>query len=186
MSTPADLSAFPAFYELPPSTSPPSSSDDDNVWYLLAQIKENMTLTKPTLIVTDRKGVDFAVTFDDAVDLKARGFKKGHTLVAPRATREDREEGKKAIVRIQRGCGGDVKKVIPGGLEQVSELAFLLAGGEIGQKCAACGSTEGTLSKCTGCATAAYCSKTCQVKGWSEMGHKSNCKVIRSIKDIWG
>ncbi|KAI5925106.1 hypothetical protein F4810DRAFT_708908 [Camillea tinctor] len=178
------LSAFPAFYELPPSSAP--SSSDEDTWYLLAQIKENMTLTKPTLIVTDRKGVDFAVTFDDALDLKARGFRKGRTLVAPRATREDREEGKKAIVRIGRGCAGDVK-VIPGGLEQVSELAFLLAGSDgLGQKCAACGATEGSLSKCTGCATAAYCSKDCQVKGWSELGHKSNCKVIRSIRDIWG
>ncbi|KAI1495418.1 hypothetical protein F5X99DRAFT_403638 [Biscogniauxia marginata] len=189
-----DLAAFPAFYELPPalpSASSPSSGYSDGgdlTWFLLAQIKENMTLTKPTLIVTDRKGVDFAVTFEDdpgVVDLKGRGFRKGHTLVAARATRTDREEGKKAIVRIERGCGGDVK-VIPGSLERVFELGLVLDGDDVGRKCAACGNDAGSLSRCTGCGTAAYCSKSCQVKGWGDMGHKSNCKVLRSIKDIWG
>jgi hypothetical protein len=25
----------------------------------------------------------------------------------------------------------------------------------------------------------------CQVKGWNEMGHKADCKVIKAIRAIW-
>ncbi|KAI1370495.1 hypothetical protein F4677DRAFT_465096 [Hypoxylon crocopeplum] len=187
---------FPSFHELP-SSSPPSASADN--WFLLAQIKEDMTITKPTLIVRDRAGVDFAVTFDDG-DHRGLGgggagkarFRKGHTLVVPRATRTDREDGKKAVVRVPEGRGKETR-VVPGSLEQVLELGGVVAGIEEGEgegkKCAACGEVgsegEGALMKCTGCGVAAYCSKACQVRGWREMGHKSNCKVIKAIKEIW-
>lgn len=158
-----------------------------------------MTITKTTLVVRDRAGVDFAVTFDDGDHrgLPSNGneplrFRKGHTLVVPRATRTDREgEGKKAVVRVPAGQSGGVR-VVPGGLEQVLELGQVLAAGEEGvakKKCAACGEAEEDdgkpLLRCTGCGAAAYCSKACQVRGWSELGHKSNCKVVKSIREIW-
>ncbi|CAJ2502275.1 Uu.00g096690.m01.CDS01 [Anthostomella pinea] len=184
-----DTTLFPAFYELPtPAASDiaaaPNSPDDTTSWYLLAQIKENMTLTKPTLICTDRRGMDFAITFEDTA-MSLRGFKKGHMLVVRRAARTERGEGKKAVVRVEAGRSGDAY-VIPGGLEQVFELGFLLDREGVGEKCAACEKMEGPLMKCTGCGIAAYCSKACQAKGWSEMLHKSNCKVLKSIKEIWG
>ncbi|KAI1081499.1 hypothetical protein F5B20DRAFT_536227 [Whalleya microplaca] len=174
-----DASVFPAFYELPTS---PEAAPGEN-WFLLAQIKENMTITKPTLIITDRTGLDFAIIFDDK-GLSLKGFKKGYTIVVPRATRTDREEGKKAIVKVEEGRGGEAK-VIPGTLAQVLELGQVIGIEGSGAKCAACGNVEGSPMRCTGCGTASYCSKACQVKGWSEMGHKSNCKVIKSIKEIW-
>ncbi|KAI0386931.1 hypothetical protein F5Y04DRAFT_242645 [Hypomontagnella monticulosa] len=198
-----DATIFPSFQELPSVSSLPSTSTSTPAWFLLAQIKEDMTITKPTLIVRDRAGVDFAVTFDDG-DHRGLGegrarFRKGHTLVVPRATRTDREEGKKAVVRVPAGASAGVR-VVPGSLEQVLELGVVVSaakeveegGGDGGsvKKCAACGKADGgepgrALMRCTGCGAAAYCSKACQVRGWSEMGHKANCKVIKSIKEIW-
>ncbi|KAI0907596.1 hypothetical protein F4823DRAFT_564651 [Ustulina deusta] len=180
----ADASQFPAFYELPAtSSSEPDGQSSERSWCLLAQIKENMTITKPTLIVTDRTGVDFALLFEDGISLKA--FRKGHTVAVPGARRTDREgEGKKAVVRVPAGRGAEVK-VVPGGLERVLELGVVLEGAEaMDQKCAACGKTEGAFMKCTGCGFAGYCGKDCQVKGWSEMDHKSNCKVLKALRDI--
>ncbi|KAI1418382.1 hypothetical protein F5Y13DRAFT_652 [Hypoxylon sp. FL1857] len=190
-----DSTLFPTFYELPAASSISTSSDEaQRDWFLLAQIKEDMTITKPTVIVRDRSGVEFAVTFDDG-DHRGMGlkFRKGHTLVVPRVVRTDRDEGKKAIVRVPEGQGAGVR-IVPGSLEQVLELGEVLGGIEgaeaqgQGKKCAACGGAEKegqALMRCTGCGAAAYCSKACQVRGWSEMGHKANCKVIRSIKEIW-
>ncbi|KAI1808890.1 hypothetical protein F4811DRAFT_566492 [Daldinia bambusicola] len=197
---------FPSFHELPsssaaatPSTAPAAGQ------FLLAQIKEDMTITKPTVIVRDRSGADFAVTFEDG-DHRGLGqgqggirFRKGHTLVVPRATRTDRGEGKQAIVRVPPGEGANVR-ILPAGLDQVFELGAVLDGIEgvgRGRKCAACGKEEeeekegeegegkNSLMRCTGCGVVAYCSKACQVRGWGGLGHKANCKVIRSIKEIW-
>ncbi|OTB10676.1 hypothetical protein K445DRAFT_16458 [Daldinia sp. EC12] len=190
----ADPALFPSFHELPSSSTPPSPAPTAD-WFLLAQIKEDMTITKPTVIVRDRSGADFAVTFEDG-DHRGLGqggirFRKGHTLVVPRATRTDRGEGKQAIVRVPSGEGANVR-ILPAGLDQVFEIGAVLDGIEgvgKGKKCAACGEeeegVEHQLMRCTGCGVVAYCSKACQVRGWSELGHKANCKVIRSIKEIW-
>ncbi|KAI1121386.1 hypothetical protein F5Y10DRAFT_256452 [Nemania abortiva] len=180
-SEPSAGTQFPTFYELPAAS--PQSDTEESTWWLLAQIKENMTITQPTLIATDQTGVDFALLFEDkGTSLKA--FRKGYTVAVPRARRTDREgEGKKAVVRVPAGRGADVK-VIPGSLERILELGTVIQGADVGQKCAACGSTESAVSKCTGCGFAAYCGKECQVKGWSEMDHKSNCKVLKAMRDI--
>jgi hypothetical protein len=105
-------SHYPTFYELPSASEESSPNDQSsNPWCLLAQIKENMTITKPTLIVTDRTGVDFALLFEDnRVSLK--GFRKGYTVAVPHARRTDREDegqGKKAVVRVPADRGADVK-----------------------------------------------------------------------------
>ncbi|KAI1140140.1 hypothetical protein F5Y05DRAFT_411200 [Hypoxylon sp. FL0543] len=203
-----DSTIFPTFQDLPPASSASSSNDQgERPWFLLAQIKEDMTITKPTAIVRDRSGAEFAVTFDDGdhrgvVGVPGLRLRKGHTLVVPRAARTDRGgEGKKAIVRVPAGRGADVR-VVPGSLERVLELGEVVDGmgrieaeeeGEDGRgkkKCAACGEAEREeegerLMRCTGCGAAAYCGKACQVRGWSEIGHKANCRVIRAIKEIW-
>lgn len=205
-----NFQTFPTFDELPSSSSSssPSSSTQSSPWFLLAQIKENMTITKPTLVVRDRSNTDFAVTFDDGDHHGLTGasgeklrFRKGHTLVVPGATRTDRGEGKKALVRVLEGKGREVK-VVPGSLEKVITLGAELDGSEDGEdgdrvvrKCAACGK-EGAkgedeeeggqkLMRCTGCGVVAYCSKECQVQGWNEKGHKADCKVLKGIKEIW-
>ncbi|KAK7917413.1 hypothetical protein PG985_011021 [Apiospora marii] len=187
-----DPAMFPAFYELPSDVeiaNAPAEGVEAAAWWMLAQVKVNMTLTKPTLIVTDRRGLDFAVTFEDSgMDLK--GYKKGYTMVVPRAQRTDREEGKKAVMRIEAGDCKSVQ-VIPAKMEHLLELGQvvdMMRGDEAEgkeQKCGACGKTDASLSKCTGCGTVRYCSKECQLKGWSELGHKSNCKSLKAIKTIW-
>ncbi|KAI1452840.1 hypothetical protein F4805DRAFT_462407 [Annulohypoxylon moriforme] len=197
---------FPTFNELPSSSSS-SSSAPQTPWFLVAQIKEDMTITKPTLVVRDRSNIDFAVTFDDGDHHglviggsggggKAR-FRKGHTLVVPCAERTDRGEGKKALVRVPEGKGRDVR-VLPASLEKVIALGVLVGeagGGDKKRECAACGKEGGEvggeaeggrkLMRCTGCGVVAYCSKECQVRGWNEMGHKSDCKALKAIKEIW-
>ena len=104
----SDSSLFPTFRELPPAAGDDATGNADaGGWSLLAQIKENMTITKPTLIATDRSGVDFAIIFDEP-GFSLKGFRKGYTLLVPAARRTDREElGKKAVVRVEAGrCGG--------------------------------------------------------------------------------
>ncbi|RYP44468.1 hypothetical protein DL768_009067 [Monosporascus sp. mg162] len=204
MSDFSDSAVFPPFGELPSAGASSTGTDGSTAststgttatgttkagsggWFLLAQVKEDMTITKPTLIVTDRAGVDFAVTFEDAgLNLRGDlGARKGYTLVVPGARRTDRE-GKKGVVRIEAGRGTLVRQVIPGSLERVLELGRVVGSETVGKQCAACGKTDSPLMRCKGCSTASYCSKACQVNGWSELGHKSNCKVLKSIREIW-
>lgn len=109
----SDPTLFPTFRELPAvantgnATTSTGSADGEGSWTLLAQIKENMTITKPTLIATDRSGVDFAIIFEEP-GFSLKGFRKGYTLLVPGARRTEREEvGKKAVVRVEQGlCGG--------------------------------------------------------------------------------
>lgn len=143
----ADTTAFRSFTGCPTE----GAATPDRAWWLLAQVKENMTITKPTLVATDRTGEDFALTFEDrSVSLKS--FRKGHTVVVPRAWRTVAEEGKKGYVLVAEGDGG--VKGIPAGLERVLELGK--TGG--GEKCATCGKAK-ELMKCTGCASVRYCGK---------------------------
>lgn len=109
---------FPTFGELPgaPDDDPAAAESGTDAsggasggssWTLLAQVKENMTIVKPTLVVTDRAGVDFAVIFEDT-SMSLKTFRKGYTMVVPGARRTEKGEGKKAFVRIEKGRCADV------------------------------------------------------------------------------
>ncbi|TQN64243.1 hypothetical protein CSHISOI_11185, partial [Colletotrichum shisoi] len=53
------------------TTPKPSSHDAREEWFLVAEVRQNMTITKPTLVVVDRAGTEFAVTFEDrGIDLR--------------------------------------------------------------------------------------------------------------------
>ncbi|OHE97198.1 hypothetical protein CORC01_07452 [Colletotrichum orchidophilum] len=98
----------------------PSSHDAREEWFLIAQVKQNMTITKPTLVVVDRQGTEFAVTFEDrGIDL--RPVRSGWTIVVPRGVRTAPKGGKRGFVRVPEGRGTGVK-YIPGGLEQIGEV----------------------------------------------------------------
>ncbi|KAK1700795.1 hypothetical protein BDP55DRAFT_723275 [Colletotrichum godetiae] len=98
----------------------PSAHDAREEWFLIAQVKQNMTITKPTLVVVDRQQTEFAVTFEDrGIDL--RPVKGGWTIVVPRGVRTAPKGGKRGFVRVPEGKGTGVK-YIPGGLEQIGEL----------------------------------------------------------------
>ncbi|KAK4033956.1 hypothetical protein C8A01DRAFT_49535 [Parachaetomium inaequale] len=197
---------FPPFTALPLTTTPPSlETPQENEYYLLAQITENMTLTKPTLILSDLTGTSFALVFasrpgsgPDTLDFKKLGYKKGATLVLPNVKRTPPKEGdqSRGFVSISREEEGGVR-VVPGGLEGVGRVLGLLGGrdlkrgGEGGKGgCESCGNRTrneggGELMKCTGCGEVEYCCKECQVKGWDEGGHKGDCKLIKAIRAIW-
>ncbi|KAF6804890.1 zinc mynd-type domain containing protein, partial [Colletotrichum musicola] len=60
----SNTTTFPVFEDLP-------FDDDDGAhdareeWFLVAQVKQNMTITKPTVVAADRGGDEFAITFED-------------------------------------------------------------------------------------------------------------------------
>ncbi|EGO60297.1 hypothetical protein NEUTE1DRAFT_143752 [Neurospora tetrasperma FGSC 2508] len=100
----------------PPETVPDHQTNQDT--YLFATIKSNLTITKPTLILTDSASQDFALVFDppsavvssgpytpDAVadKFKQLGLKKGNTVIIKNARRTTkkaagREEGQGFVV----------------------------------------------------------------------------------------
>ncbi|KAK0636165.1 hypothetical protein B0T17DRAFT_484201, partial [Bombardia bombarda] len=204
---------FPSFASCPevagpdPSSSSSVSSALPTDWYLLAQVKDDMTINKPTLVLGDRDDSPFALVFNglerDGVDFKARGLKKGATAVIPRAKRTPpRDETKRGFVSVEREHAGEVRG-IPGPLKRVLEVGEGLRawsnGGEGGEVCESCWEERGEgggLLKCMGCGVVRYCSKVsfldgptcgcgdCQVKGWNA-GHKTDCKIIKAIQAVW-
>ncbi|CRK30867.1 hypothetical protein BN1723_003985 [Verticillium longisporum] len=175
-----DASAPPTYTPVPATTT----------HFLLAEVKQNMTITKPTLIATDRAGADFAITFEDrGIDL--RPVKSGWTVVVPGATRTSPAEGKRGFVRVGEGRGTGVH-YLPAGLERVLDLGRQLGEAARGGEAAVCAGcekeeTEGdALMRCTGCGRARYCSKVCQKKDWGEGGHKVDCKVFKAMAVTWG
>ncbi|KAK3996726.1 hypothetical protein QBC44DRAFT_347511 [Cladorrhinum sp. PSN332] len=177
----------------PPTYSETDTSSSKSSHYLLAQIQENMTLNKPTLILRDLAGTSFALVWNgltrDSLDFKKLGLKKGNSLLLPNVLRtEPQQEGKQALIKLYGSSWDDEQvKVIPGPLEKVVEVGQFWD--ELGHeaKCANCGkeSEEGELKKCTGCGRVGYCSKECQVEGWNDGGHKSLCKIIKRFNEIW-
>lgn len=168
-----DPVVFPTFLTIPeqdPSGGPPPPPAPEDSWYLLAQVKDNMTINKPTLVLTDRDGSPFALVFEglgrDDLDLRGLGLKKGATAVIRNARRvRPEDESKRGFVRVEKGDASSVVAV-PGALARVLEL-----GGKVkGRECEVCGSEgdgEGGLKGCTGCGRAGYCSKVsvCAVCG---------------------
>lgn len=207
-----DTTRFPSFLNVPEhdgdTPASASSAQGEPAWYLVAQVKDNMTINKPTLVLTDLEGNPFALVFEglerDALDLKGLGFKKGCTAVIPNARRtRPAEEGKRGFVRIDKGHAASVRAV-PGPLARVLEVG----GKTKGDRCDTCGGeAEAGLKGCTGCERVAYCSKVssyarpghiyslaamadddaqeCQVRGWSDGGHKNDCKMFKALNDIF-
>lgn len=158
---------FPSFLTIPEQERDAPSSSSSlpagvTAWHLLAQVKDNMTLNKPTLVLSDRDGSPFALVFEglerDGLDLKALGLKKGCTAVIPNAVRtRPAAEGKRGFVRIDKERAGTVRAV-PGPLARVLELG----GKARGTSCETCGVEGGGekgLKSCTGCERVGYCSK---------------------------
>ncbi|KAL2269110.1 hypothetical protein VTJ83DRAFT_3956 [Remersonia thermophila] len=199
---------FPPFAALPFKSSSKESNDggaDD--YYLLAQISQDMTLTKPTLILTDSTSATFALVFDsrpgagpETLNLRSMGLKPGATLCLRGARRglppskegEGESSGKQGHVVVSRVEEGRVR-AIPAGLDKVVALGGWLSGRDLqraegrGKKCESCHEQNEEakgLKKCTGCGEVEYCSKECQIKAWND-GHKADCKVIKAIRSIW-
>ncbi|KAJ0349266.1 hypothetical protein COL154_011726 [Colletotrichum chrysophilum] len=67
-----NTTTFPAFDGLPiEEDGAAPGMDAREEWFLVAQVKQNMTITKPTVVVADRAGDEFAITFEDrGIDLR--------------------------------------------------------------------------------------------------------------------
>lgn len=118
-SLPTTTTTTPSPNEPPPSSSTPQQQQEGE-YHLLAQIHHNMTLTKPTLICTDHTNTSFAVVFNsrpasgpDTLDLSRLGYRRGATLVLPRARRTPPKEGdgSRGFVGITREEEGAVRVV---------------------------------------------------------------------------
>lgn len=210
----SNITLFPSFTFIPEDDQKAIPKDTDiDEWFLLAQVKDDMTINKPTLVLNDRDGVPFALVFEglgrDDLKFKDLGFKKGMTAVIPWARRtQPADEAKRGFVRVWKEDAARVRS-IPGPLARVLELggkghADTEAEAEA-ENCGAC-ENKGT-KKCTGCSRVTYCSKVslevafspfvslhfdahntlqeCQVKGWSEGGHKTDCKIFKALNDIF-
>ncbi|KAI6345295.1 hypothetical protein MCOR25_011045, partial [Pyricularia grisea] len=161
---------FPTFNTIPEAGGAPVSDgsqkqekEEEEEWYLLAHIKNDMTIAKPTLVVEDRDGSPFAVVFEgygrDDLDLKGRGLKKGNTIVMPRARRvPPADETKRGFVRVSKADAAAVKAV-PGALEKVLALGGVEEDPTVCSACGGKGEAGGGLSRCVGCGRARYCGK---------------------------
>ncbi|CAK7211361.1 hypothetical protein SCUCBS95973_001086 [Sporothrix curviconia] len=189
-----DRSLFPPFLELPEDNGASSSSSSsssatpaDSNAVLLAQIKDNMTITKPTLVLTDRDGHGFALVFDgldrDGLDLGKLGLKKGATAVvrgarqtvpAARSNEQSAQPetltakaARRQFLRIAPGQAHTVQAV-PTGLEQTIAIAATLRAqqtrtlAEGCSHCAACG-----VSGSPGAAGAAAAAGAAETQGLS-------------------
>ncbi len=179
----SDTAVFPSFADLPESAGDRGPAGDDD-WFLVAEVREDMTITKPTLVLADRSGAPFALVFDGLargeLDLKKRGLRKGHTAVVPRALRAPpREDGRKGFVRIQKDSEGIVKAV-PAPLSRVFALAEEVREKKGGEGCAACGEKKEGLMRCTGCSRVVYCSTVSpQTRGDVKFGTDGGRRLVR-------
>ncbi|ATZ53306.1 hypothetical protein BCIN_09g01780 [Botrytis cinerea B05.10] len=195
----------------PSSTASPNQTapGEARKTYLLATISQNMTLsTTPTFICTDSASASFALTIilespltpaqlegsvngnsgGDGHDFDIKKLKKGHTVVVPNPRRHGVREGKQGYVRC---VWGDLT-IIPASLDKLLGMSerFIKARESIEENsrgdlviCHSCErkDSEEQLSRCKGCSEVWYCGKECQIKGWNEQGHKSECKVLKTV-----
>ncbi|KAI9162997.1 hypothetical protein HJFPF1_04593 [Paramyrothecium foliicola] len=131
----SDRSRFPSVAELPPASADALPSEEKDSWWLIAQIKDKMTITQPTLVATDRAGADFALTLDEDHDsrvLEDAAWRKGNCVAVRGARRTEGRSGT-PFVKVARGraAGGDVR-VVPGGWAALLGLAeqYAARGGE--------------------------------------------------------
>ncbi|KAK4453805.1 putative zinc mynd-type domain protein [Podospora aff. communis PSN243] len=110
MPTPdfSNLALFPTFATCPEDPSAHAT----NPYFLLGQIKDDMTITKPTLVLLDRESSPFALVFDgldrDGVNFNKVGLKKGHTAVIPNGRKvPPKEEGKRGFVSVEGARAGE-------------------------------------------------------------------------------
>ncbi|KAH7409356.1 hypothetical protein BKA64DRAFT_664765 [Cadophora sp. MPI-SDFR-AT-0126] len=185
---------FPAFGDCPTIDSPPGLTDTP--YYLLGTIAENMTVSaSPTFILKDRNNVSFALTLRIPADeikedipgggFDATGFKKGFTAVVEGARRSGAKEEKAGFIVAPSAS----VKIIPASYQKLIEMTEMYGEDiEIASKyCSGCHTKKPneTLSACTGCRCVYYCNKKCQVVGWKENDHKTDCKILKACREIF-
>ncbi len=165
---------------------------------LLAEVQDNMTITKPTLVLNDRDGQSFALIFDglgrDGLDLAKMGLRKGATAVVrgarqviplPRTDPADESLTAKAarrpFIRIAPGEAHTVQAVAAP-LEQTVAAAARARqraeAGDSGRRCDACGATSTTAEG----APAEGAPATARLLKCTGCGQAWYCSKVRSAR----
>ncbi|ORY68941.1 uncharacterized protein BCR38DRAFT_424825 [Pseudomassariella vexata] len=188
---------FPSFADLPgehqydaryyiDSTDPslpPGSATYKKHWILLGDIIEANTFLRPRLVARDRRGHMFVVALylDEPEDMTrlVPHFKVGNTVALMHPLAHSFLDGSHGV-RIE---DGDEITIFPCKVDELIKLNtdsikhnWLV---EEPKTCHSCGEAKQTMERCGGCKLAYYCSKDCQVKGWKDKGHKTQCKVLK-------
>ncbi|PVH88868.1 hypothetical protein DL98DRAFT_565721 [Cadophora sp. DSE1049] len=189
-----DYVRFPAFADCPVIDTPPGLTDTP--YYLLGTIAENMTVSaSPTFILKDRNNVSFALTLRIPADeikedipgggFDAKGFKKGFTAVVEGARRSGAKEEKAGFVVAPSAS----VKIIPATYQRLIHMTEVYEEDTkiASEYCRGCQTNKPneTLLSCTGCGCVYYCNKKCQVVGWKENDHKTDCKILKACQEIF-
>ncbi|SZF00074.1 unnamed protein product [Blumeria hordei] len=187
---------FPCFAECPLASDGSRASMAQST-YLLGTIHLEATVsTSPTYICLDRVGAQFAVTIqlpphEVKEGVRGGGFdlaawKRGWCLAIRRPQRFGVDTNKQGFIAVEK----DDVMVIPTSLAKLMDICLIEKERDGLAKdttiCQACGveSDLKNLRACRGCGYVWYCNKECQLKGWSQKGHKSKCKVLNVLKNF--
>ncbi|RKF62902.1 putative zinc mynd-type domain containing protein [Erysiphe neolycopersici] len=165
--------------------------------YLLGTIQLEATLsTSPTYICKDIKRNLFAITVklpanEVKNNIRGGGFdvtawRRGWCLAILGAKKSGVENGKQGFIHVNKA---DVM-VFPFSLERLIQNSHTFSYKAVlypdRRTCRACcsGESPDKLKACSGCGAAWYCQKECQLRGWTEKGHKIECKVFMALKRL--
>ncbi|EFX04102.1 zinc finger, mynd-type domain containing protein [Grosmannia clavigera kw1407] len=213
-----DRTLFPPFLDLPEAEDGDAATEKKTAGQpaLLAQVKNNMTINKPTLVLSDRDGHSFALVFDgldrDGLDLEGLGFRPGTTILVPAARRTipaaraddgssspetiNSKAARRPFLRIPAGQA-DTVQVMPAALDQVvaaaSRLRLREQQHETGQdrQCSTCGTTPDAGPAAKRLLKCTGCSEAWYCNKACQTqgwkdGHKGECKAIRAVATVWG
>ncbi|MCJ1245426.1 hypothetical protein MMC30_002630 [Trapelia coarctata] len=157
-------------------------------WCLLAEIVEAFIFIRLRLVAKDKDGHKFVIAFylePDDTGLRPSDFREGHTVAILYPHQHgflDLTEGirQEDIKRIQ---------VIPLSVADVLALSDRVqeqnrpVDGKFA--CHACGARRESLVVAQEKHLGTNGTQDCQEKGWKEMGHKKDCKVLKDIKGFF-
>ncbi|KAF2465698.1 SET domain-containing protein [Lindgomyces ingoldianus] len=181
---------FPSFAALPNSNKVDldfyEKVDDTyqplRLWCFLGEIVDSITLHHLELTLTDIDDKKIPLHFNTdgrGRELAPAQIQKGHTVAVLHAQRRVFMYGDPGI-----GLGDpQMLKIFPVSLKKLLELndqvqKFSTKVDGI-RTCHGCSKKAASLNRCGKCLLFWYCDSGCQRTGWSERGHKANCKLLR-------
>ncbi|OBT84645.1 hypothetical protein VE02_07063 [Pseudogymnoascus sp. 03VT05] len=191
---PADLRSqvtFPLFYGLPHdkdiTTEFYSSTDGPTLrprrhWLFLAEISDFFILERYQIDIQDVDGVTVPLIFRTqgrGSEFVPSKVQIGYTVAILYAQRRGPRFAEPRILLEESSN----MKIFPTSLRQLLELNDQVqrySGKTNGLRtCHGCGKQAASLKKCTKCSLFWYCGGDCQIRGWNEKDHKSDCKLLR-------
>ncbi|KAK5989088.1 hypothetical protein PT974_10586 [Cladobotryum mycophilum] len=157
-------------------------------WCFLAEIVDVKDIARPRLVVRDKTGRRIPIAFhtdNRGNELAPSLIQKGNTIAVLYA---ELYRFIDSFIVIHHE-GPEMLKIFPMGLEELLGLSDRVQKYAAVEKdegiCHGCDRKASSLRRCTKCILFSYCDKTCQLTGWKDKGHKSECKILRDW-DIQG